>query len=154
MAKDTLNDAIELGINHLLEGYDNWEVASVLDKESDYFPNTLHWQYGHLLTVFELALSMVEQNEVDVGRYNQLFGYGTRPSDWGDAEVPEIDDILEHIKTLPERVGNLTSTQLETELEEPMIGCETLGELIGMNAIHVPLHNGKIEEMTRVLKQV
>ncbi|MCU5746171.1 bacillithiol transferase BstA [Staphylococcus sp. SQ8-PEA] len=154
MPRDTLIDAIDFGIDHLIKGYEQWNVASVLDKESDYFPNNLHWQYGHLLTVFEFALSTVEQNEVDIALYNNLFGYGTKPADWGDVEVPDIEEIFKHIKTLPERVRNLESQQLETELQEPIVGCETLGELLVLNACHVPLHNGKIEEMTRVLKQI
>lgn len=153
MSKQTIYHVIDAGIDHLLEGYERWGVSSVLDQTDTLFPNHIHWQYGHLLTVFEFTLSMCEQNEVDIGRYNALFGYGTRPDEWGEAEIPSIEEIFEHLRTLPERARNLTGTQLDMALEEPIVGCETVGELLVLNAVHVPLHNGKIEEMTRVLKQ-
>ena len=41
-------------------------MVEVLDKDDSVFPNTLHWQYGHVLTVFEEALSMGNQEVVDV----------------------------------------------------------------------------------------
>ena len=65
----------------------------------------------------------------------------------------ETDEIIENLKTLPERAKKLTDQQLEVELTETIAGCSTLDELLILNAIHVPLHAGKIEEMARVLKQ-
>ena len=52
-----------------------------------------------------------------------------------------------------ERARKLTDEQLEQELTETIAGCSTLNELLVLNAIHIPLHAGKIEEMSRVLKQ-
>lgn len=47
----------------------------------------------------------------------------------------------------------LTHEQLAQKLDQPIAGCNTLDELLMLNAIHVPLHTGKIEEMTRVLRE-
>lgn len=152
MTKKTVFDVIDMGVNYLVSVYDKWGVEEVLDNQNEVFPNTLHWQYGHVLTIFESALSLFEQNEVDVALYSSLFGYGSSPKDWNDADVPSIDEIINNIKTLPDRARNLTDVQLEQELSETIAGCNTLDELLTLNAIHIPLHAGKIEEMTRVLK--
>lgn len=153
MTKKSVYDVIDTGINYLIADYYKWNVESILDNESDYFNNTLHWQFGHVLTIFESALSLSDQNEVNVEKYTRLFGYGSKPADWGDEDIPSMDEIIENLKTLPERAKRLTDEQLEMELTETIAGCNTLDELLVLNAIHVPLHAGKIEEMARVLKQ-
>lgn len=152
MTNKTVYDVIDMGVNYLVSVYDKWGVEEVLDNKSDVFPNTLHWQYGHVLTIFESALSLSEQNQVDVALYSSLFGYGTSPADWDNSNVPSIDEIIKNIKNLPERAKNLTDVQLEQKLTETIAGCNSLDELLTLNAIHIPLHAGKIEEMTRVLK--
>ena len=152
MTKKTVFDVIDMGVKYIVSVYDKWGVEEVLDNQNEIFPNTLHWQYGHVLTIFESALSLSEQNVVDINLYSSLFGYGTNPKECGDTEVPSIDEIIKNIKTLPERARNLTDIQLEQELPESIAGCNTLDELLTLNAIHIQLHSGKIEEMTRVLK--
>ena len=153
MSNITVYNVIELGINNLLADYDNWNVEEVLDKETQHFPNTLHWQYGHVLTIFETALSLYDKNTVDIEKCTKLFGYGSSPENWEDETVPDINEILDTLQTLPERSRKLTDEELEAELTETIAGCSTLDELLVLNAIHIPLHAGKIEEMSRVLKQ-
>ncbi|PTE32113.1 damage-inducible protein DinB [Staphylococcus gallinarum] len=153
MTKKTVYEVIDTGINYLLSGYEKWDNDQVLDDKFELFPNTIHWQYGHVLTIFESGLSLCEQNEVDVVKYNELFGYGSSPTEWGDKEIPSIDEIFNYLKTVHDRARNLTDQQLEQELTETIAGCNTLDELLVLNAIHIPLHAGKIEEMSRVLKQ-
>ncbi len=148
----TVYDVIDFGVNYIRSVYDDWDVVEVLDKDDSVFPNTLHWQYGHVLTVFEEALSMGNQEVVDVEKYGRLFGTGTKPADWGNEDVPSIESILNDIKTLPERARHLTDKDLEKEVDQPVAGCKTLEEFLVLNALHIPLHAGKIEEMTRMLK--
>ncbi|MFW3591334.1 DinB family protein [Staphylococcus caprae] len=148
----TVYDVIDFGVNYIRSVYDDWDVVEVLDKDDSVFPNTLHWQYGHVLTVFEEALSMGNQEVVDVEKYGRLFGTGTKPADWGNEDVPSIESILNDIKTLPERARHLSDKDLEKEVDQPVAGCKTLEEFLVLNALHIPLHAGKIEEMTRVLK--
>ena len=78
----TVYDVIDFGVSYIRDVYDKWDVMKVLDKDDSVFPNTLHWQYGHVLTVFEEALAMGNQEVVDVDEYSKLFGTGTKPSDW------------------------------------------------------------------------
>jgi len=153
MTKATVYEVIDSGVHYLMSAYDNWNNEQLLDDKIDAFPNTIHWQYGHVLTIFESALSLCEQNEVDIVKYTSLFGYGTSPQQWGDEDIPSIDEIFSYLKTLPDRARKLTDEQLELELTETIAGCNTLNELLVLNAIHIPLHAGKIEEMSRILKQ-
>ncbi|SNV84796.1 dinB superfamily protein [Staphylococcus simiae] len=151
MTTKTVFDVINTGVGYITNVYDHWHVAEVLDQQHDVFPNTLHWQFGHVLTIFESALSVAGKQNIDVDYYNQLFGYGSKPADWGQ-EVPTIDDILAAIKTLPERAQQLTAEDLAIQLPQPVAGCNNLEELLVLNAIHIPLHAGKIEEMSRILR--
>ena len=152
MNDKTVYDVIDIGVNHLLSVYDNWNVERVLDKENDVFPNTLHWQFGHVLTIFDSALSIGGQNAVDIAKYTKLFGYGSSPANWEGQDVPSIETIKENLKTLPERARKLTDEQLSQELNAPVAGCPTLNELLVLHAFPVPFPAGKIEEMPRVLK--
>ena len=153
MTKKSVYDVIDMGVNYLISGYDNWSNDQVLDDKIDLFPNTIHWQYGNVLTIFESALSLYDKNTVDVEKYTRLFGYGSSPENWGDETVPKIDEILNDLQTLPERAQKISDEELQAELTETIAGCNTLDELLVLNAIHIPLHAGKIEEMSRVLKQ-
>ena len=153
MTKKSVYDVIDMGVNYLISGYDNWSNDQVLDDKIDLFQNTIHWQYGHVLTIFESALSLYDKNTVDVEKYTRLFGYGSSPENWGDETVPKIDEILNDLQTLPERAQKISDEELQAELTETIAGCNTLDELLVLNAIHIPLHAGKIEEMSRVLKQ-
>lgn len=113
MTNKTIYDVIETGVNYILSVYDSWNVEEVLDKEDNFFPNTLHWQYGHVLTIFEEALALGNQNVVDVEKYHKLFGYGSSPKDWEDQDVPSIEEIKKDLKTLPERAQKLTDEELQ-----------------------------------------
>ena len=152
MSTKTVYDVIDTGVNYLLSVYDSWNIEDVLDKENDVFPNTLHWQFGHVLTIFDSALSMGGQNAVDIETYTKLFGYGSSPANWEGQDIPSIESIKEDLKQFQIVLVNLLMNNYHKNLNNRLLG-KTLNELLVLNAIHVPLHAGKIEEMARVLKQ-
>ena len=151
MSTKTVYDVIDTGVNYLLSVYDSWNIEDVLDKENDVFPNTLHWQFGHVLTIFDSALSMGGQNAVDIETYTKLFGYGSSPANWEGQDIPSIESIKEDLKQFQIVLVNLLMNNYHKNLNNRF--GKTLNELLVLNAIHVPLHAGKIEEMARVLKQ-
>lgn len=153
MSTKTVYDVIDTGVNYLLSVYDSWNIEDVLDKENDVFPNTLHWQFGHVLTIFDSALSMGGQNAVDIETYTKLFGYGSSPANWEGQDIPSIESIKEDLKQFQIVLVNLLMNNYHKNLNNRLPGRKTLNELLVLNAIHVPLHAGKIEEMARVLKQ-
>ncbi len=122
-------------------------------QQNQPFSNTIHWQFGHVLTIFESALAVAGKENIDLNIYRPLFGNGSSPDEWKD-EVPSIEKILEGLQTLPERARNLTDDDLAIELKQTIVGCNNLEELLVLNAIHIPLHAGKIEEMSRILKNL
>lgn len=153
MSTKTVYDVIDTGVNYLLSVYDSWNIEDVLDKENDVFPNTLHWQFGHVLTIFDSALSMGGQNAVDIETYTKLFGYGSSPANWEGQDIPSIESIKEDLKQFQIVLVNLLMNNYHKNLNNRLLVRKTLNELLVLNAIHVPLHAGKIEEMARVLKQ-
>ncbi|CDR28482.1 bacillithiol transferase BstA [Staphylococcus schweitzeri] len=153
MTTKTVFDVIDTGLGYLVNVYDNWKVEMVLDAYNKPFANTIHWQFGHVLTIFESALAVAGKEDIDLNIYKPLFGNGSSPDEWND-EVPSIKVILEGLQTLPEQVRQLTEDDLAIELKQPIAGCHNLEELLVLNAIHIPLHAGKIEEMSRVLKNL
>lgn len=153
MTTKTVFDVIDMGLGYLVNVYDAWKVKKVLDDYHKPFSNTIHWQFGHVLTIFESALAVAGKENIDLNIYRPLFGNGSSPDEWKD-EVPSIEKILEGLQTLPERARNLTEDDLAIELKQPIVGCNNLEELLVLNAIHIPLHAGKIEEMSRILKNL
>lgn len=153
MTTKTVFDVIDMGLGYLVNVYDTWKVEKVLNDYHQPFSNTIHWQFGHVLTIFESALAVAGKEHIDLNTYRPLFGNGSSPDEWKD-DVPSIEVILEELQTLPERARKLTEDDLAIKLQQPIAGCNTLGELLVLNAIHIPLHAGKIEEMSRVLKSL
>ena len=140
MTTKTVFDVIDMGLGYLVNVYDTWKVEKVLDDYHKPFSNTIHWQFGHVLTIFESALAVAGKENIDLNIYRPLFGNGSSPDEWKD-EVPE-------------RARKLTEDDLAIELKQPIVGCNNLEELLILNAIHIPLHAGKIEEMSRILKNL
>ena len=153
MTTKTVFDVIDMVLGYLVNVYDACKVEKVLDDYHEPFSNTIHWQFGHVLTIFESALAVAGKENIDLNIYRPLFGNGSSPDEWKD-EVPSIEKILEGLHTLPERARNLTEDDLAIELKQPIVGCNNLEELLVLNAIHIPLHAGKIEEMSRILKNL
>lgn len=93
------------------------------------------------------------QNAVDIETYTKLFGYGSSPANWEGQDIPSIESIKEDLKQFQIVLVNLLMNNYHKNLNNRLLVRKTLNELLVLNAIHVPLHAGKIEEMARVLKQ-
>ena len=125
MSDKTVYDVIDTGVNYLLSVYDNWNVEKVLDKENDVFPNTLHWQFGHVLTIFDSALSMGAQNAVDIETYTKLFGYGSSPANWEEQDIPSIESIKEDLKQFQIVLVNLLMNNYHKNLNNRLLAQNT-----------------------------
>ncbi|EKU45594.1 DinB family protein [Staphylococcus massiliensis] len=152
MNKQYIFDSLKMSTDFLIKKYEKFEWEPIAELNYQHFPNNIHWQLGHILTVFELSLSFVDKNKVDIEAYNKNFGNGTKPEDWDGKEIPSVNEIVELLGTIPERLDTLTDEDLETELPEPIVGQETVRGLLILNTMHIPLHTGKIEEMARIIR--
>ncbi len=126
MSTKTVYDVIDTGVNYLLSVYDSWNVEKVLDKENDVFPNTLHWQFGHVLTIFDSALSMGGQNVVDIETYTKLFGYGSSPANWEGQDIPSIESIREDLKQFQIVLVNLLMNNYHRNLNNRLLAAKHL----------------------------
>lgn len=118
------------------------------------FPNSLHWQFGHVATMGEMLSVTIFKHDNEVhARFNKYFGYGTSPSDFDD-DTPTIDDIKQLLeKQLESFESDLTDEQLNMTMDDNQFGAKDNGEFLGFFTIHEAVHVGKMEEMIRVLKQ-
>lgn len=135
----------------LYKSCEKLEVYKIADVENKYFPNTIHWQLGHILTTFENILDMVGLSAVDLGIYNTYFQNGTNHRNWDVEKVPSLDNIFSNLNTSVERAEKTDSEIMNKELQEPIVGCTTLKEVYLKLATHFSLHQGKIEEMARII---
>ena len=125
MSTKTVYDVIDTGVNYLLSVYDSWNIEDV-DKENDVFPNTLHWQFGHVLTIFDSALSMSGQNAVDIETYTKLFGYGSSPANWEGQDIPSIESIKEDLKQFQIVLVNLLMNNYHKNLNNRLLAAKHL----------------------------
>lgn len=117
------------------------------------FPNSLHWQYGHIAAMGEMLSVMMFKHEDEVHqRFNKYFGYGTSPGDFDD-DTPAIKDIKQLLNSQLDMFENdLTEELVNMTIEDNQFGTKDNGEFLGFFIIHEAVHLGKIEEITRVLK--
>ncbi|MDQ0412838.1 DinB family protein [Mesobacillus stamsii] len=116
------------------------------------FNNNIHWNTGHVLTVTEqFMMGYPEKSNHLPGSYIELFGNGTRPSDW-TGNVPSVEELANQLKAQLERINEVPSSMLDQKLEQPIFGLETLGELANRSLFHETYHLGQIHAMKRLIK--
>lgn len=128
------------GILKDVEGVKSGYIHTQLDGLS----NTVHWQLGHILTAAEGFL--FGENGKLPSKYNELFGYGSNPSAWGN-DVPTVETLVEQLKEQLERIKSIPTESFQQQLPEPVIGNHTYGELVHFTAIHEATHAGQIHVM-------
>lgn len=116
------------------------------------FNNTIHWHIGHVLTVTEqFVFGFPHQTKILPENYIDLFGNGSKPSDWKTG-VPEADELIIQLKDQLSRILEIPEDRLQVELKKPFMGCETYGELAGFSLMHEANHIGQMHAMKRMLE--
>lgn len=123
--------------------------ADIFEIQPEGFNNTIHWHLGHMLTAAENFL--FGQNSQLPASYNELFGYGSKPSNWKE-DVPSVETLVEQLKSQLSRIKELPDEIFENRLPEPIIGKETYGELASMTAFHESNHIGQIHIMKKLIE--
>lgn len=124
------------------------EQASVQPKG---FNNNIHWNIGHVLTVTEqFMMGFPKKSNHLPANYIELFGNGTRPSEW-TGDVPSIDVLRDQLKAQLGRLKEVPATMLDEKLKKPFLGLETFGELANMALFHEAYHLGQIHAMRKLL---
>ncbi|MBS8266110.1 DinB family protein [Mesobacillus boroniphilus] len=125
------------------------EQASV---QPEGFNNNIHWQIGHVLTVTEqFMMGFPKKSNHLPANYIELFGKGTRPSEWtGDVSSAEV--LSDQLKAQLGRIKEVPASMLDEKLKKPFLGLETFGELANMALFHEAYHLGQIHAMKKLVK--
>ncbi|TXK76770.1 DinB family protein [Paenibacillus sp. N3.4] len=122
------------------------------DVQPEGFNNTIHWHIGHVLTITEGVISYPHPITTHLpANYIELFGTGTRPSEW-KGDVPSVDKLILMLKEQLVRLQRIPSGRLNQRLEEPFMGLETIAEFASIVLLHEGIHIGLIDAMKRVIK--
>lgn len=136
--------------NAFLSKIDSLDKEKV-DVQPGGFNNTIHWHIGHVLTVTEQFLfGFPKTTEHISANYKDLFGAGTKPSDW-TGNIPSIDELSTQLKEQLERIKQIPPEKFDEKLSEPFLGQETYGGLSAMAAFHEANHLGRIHAMEKVV---
>lgn len=116
------------------------------------FNNNIHWNTGHVLTVTEqFMMGYPKKSNHLPENYIELFGNGTRPSDW-IGNVPSVEELASQLKAQLERINEVPASMLDQKLKQPILGMETFGELANMALFHESYHLGQIHAMKKLVK--
>jgi uncharacterized damage-inducible protein DinB len=138
----------ELGRGNLLKDIEG-AAKEIFDVQPEGLPNTIHWQVGHILTGAEGFLFGAD-GQLPV-EYNELFGYGSKPSAWGN-EVPSVEKLVEQLKSQLERIKEIPNERFQVKLPEPVLGNSTYGELVSFTAFHELTHIGQVHVLKRLVE--
>ena len=84
------------------------------------FNNTIHWHIGHILTIAEKFLFAGNQQIPE--NYNELFGGGTRPSEWPE-EVPSVEVLLSQLKDQLQRIKEIPNERFKEIFARTKVWC-------------------------------
>jgi hypothetical protein len=115
------------------------------------FNNNIHWHIGHVLTVTEqFMMGYPKKSNHLPANYIELFGNGTRPSEW-TGDVPSVDVLRDQMKLQLGRIKEVPASMLDEKLKKPFLGLETFGELANMALFHEAYHLGQIHAMRKLV---
>ncbi|MDR7073267.1 DinB family protein [Fictibacillus barbaricus] len=120
------------------------------------FPNSLRWQFGHILTSVERIVFQSSDEKVILPlAYEALFNQGTKPSEW-KTPPPTIEEIVTLLSEQLKRVKETFRGRLDEKLSEPLIAgpltLETIADLLSFAAFHESEHIGVIKSLLNALK--
>ncbi|MCM3574320.1 DinB family protein [Mesobacillus subterraneus] len=126
-------------------------TAEQVSVQPEGFNNNIHWHIGHVLTVTEqFMMGFPKKSSHLPANYIELFGNGTRPSEW-TGDVPSVDVLRDQLKAQLGRVKEVPASMLDEKLKKPFLGLETFGELANMALFHEAYHLGQIHAMRKLV---
>lgn len=128
----------------------NEETADIQAKP---FNNTLRWHVGHVLVFTEKLLFRYPKKSENIpADYADLFGPGTKPSEWTD-KAPSLEELKQQLLDQQERVNQFEDLFWKTNVtfKVPFGSIETFGDLLIMLGHHETEHLGKMKAMLQVV---
>lgn len=154
MRKDDVLEQWKTVRENVLALYEETEEAdeNLFHTIPEGFPNSLHWQFGHLAATAEMVSVTVFEHDDEVSqRFNRYFGYGTSPENFDD-DTPTMDDVHQMLDTqITAFIDDLTEEHVNQAMPENKFGAKDKGQFMEFFAKHEEEHVAKIKEMKSVL---
>lgn len=115
------------------------------------FNNTIHWHLGHVLSASEKFLLDSPNNSSLPENYGQLFGYGSKPSDWSEG-VPSTETLKQQLQEQLDRLLAIPEETYNDKVAAPFMGMETVEDFISFVILHETNHIGQIHAMKLVIQ--
>jgi uncharacterized damage-inducible protein DinB len=128
---------------------------SKADVMPDKLNNTLRWHVGHILVTAESLLFGFPKQSANIPEeYQALFATGTKPADW-PGNVPDLSEIIEHLKDQQKRINELDDTFFNENLpyEMPFGNFKTYGDIFLMITQHEAEHTGQIKVLNLLVNR-
>ena len=138
----------EFGRRDLLKDIEG-TAKELFDVQLEGLPNTIHWQIGHIL--FNAEGFLFGSKGQLPAEYNELFGYGSKPTAWKN-EVPSVETLVGELKSQLERIMEIPNERFADKLPEAVLGNSTYGELVSFTAYHELTHIGQVHVMSKLVQ--
>lgn len=126
----------------------------IVDVQLKGLNNTIHWHIGHVLVVAESFLfGFPKQSQNIPANYHELFGYGSKPSDW-TGDIPSVETLLSQLKEQQARINEIPEHCFGAKLPFafPIGQLETLGEVYELMVMHEGTHLGEMKVMKKIIE--
>ncbi|PLR76538.1 DinB family protein [Bacillus sp. V3-13] len=124
----------------------------IADIQPEGFNNTIRWHIGHVLIITEELVGFpYGRTDALPVNYFELFGRGTKPTDW-KGKIPSLDELVLQLKDQLVRLQHIPAERLNMTLAEPFGGFETFEEIASLVLFHEGIHMGQIESMKRIIE--
>ncbi|MHB8124373.1 MAG: DinB family protein [Desulfitobacteriaceae bacterium] len=124
------------------------------DSVPEGFNNNIRWNLGHIYLVQErFAFAFIKEPMLLSDGYIELFGRGTKPSDW-EVQPPTLTELIQLLEDQTNRIKE----KLNERLTEPVIEAytmssglilKTIGEFLIFTMFHEGLHVQTIKMLVR-----
>ncbi|QGQ46007.1 DinB family protein [Metabacillus sediminilitoris] len=135
-------------------------IKRIPEERSDIIPkgfnNNIRWNFGHIVYVQEKIVFGITGEQMNIpDDYEQLFGPGTKPSDW-EGKPPSLAEIGEVLAEQKPRIKEFMQGRFHEKLPAPFtnrggITFYTAGEAFLFSFYHEALH---IETINRIYRAI
>lgn len=143
-------------IRGALNSFINELDEKAIDVQPEGFNNTIRWHIGHILVSTESLMFGYPNHSTNIPEsYHALFITGSKPADWGNAEVPTVSALIECLEEQAGRLNELSEEFLAEKLpfQFPVGNLKTYGEMFEFVLFHEAYHLGQMKAMDMIINR-
>jgi hypothetical protein len=113
------------------------------------FPNSIKWNAGHILIVFDdLIMRPLFNGRGKYGHLRSFFKMGTRPSEWKESPIT-LKELCHLLQEQDQDFSDLLPERFNEPIARPVrirdLELKTPGELLQFGTAHEAMHQGNIK---------